>query len=419
MYNVICCMKSEDSYRRILSQYVNDNVNWDNFVFDIDDVKSRFTVNIYDLAIVDVRLWWKDEVIEFFAKQKVQTILFQGDFEDTLNQLYQVCIKTIEPDKNDAKYQVPESSTIANKPSRVSYIEKQIRVEVPVYKAVYAGIPNQLIIITNLSKRAGSTFITLNLAKLLSRLKILNCVIEPPIDKPYIFETVGLDEKLKESSNDENIKYISYPHLINENRKLQKDKEFIYDSTVWLVPDSRLPIINDWDYFKMMKLIYTSKKASTYLVDCGSNLDHESIEPIISEADMIIVVIDPMPTECMQNEELLEKFFEMKRTDLPVEFVINNFTTGVNKEELIDFIRIQPLAYIPAIDKRYIHEAIYNYKVPFEIKAVEDILSKPFYSIVKKLIPADLLKNYYSYSEKDVVKKFNLKNILRRRENEV
>lgn len=413
-------MKSRDSYNRIINQYDKNNVEWEEHVTDIDYVKSKFTVTEFDCAVIDNRLWWKDDAVEFFNKNNVHVILFQGDFDDIYDKLTQYCSPQNDPDDDILENQVLDSSTnFTNIKEELndSFIDKTVKVEVPVYKSVYAGIPNQLVLVANLSSRAGSTFVTLSLAKLLSNLQVLTCVIEPPIDKPYIFDTVGIDVKYKSVSVDDNSEFISYPHLINENKKVIKDKEFIYDGIIWLVADARKPFIPDWDYYKMMKLIYASKRASTYLVDCGSHLDHKSIRPIVNEADLVLIVVDPMPTECMQNEALLEELFEMKKSGLPIEFVVNRYSNGVNKEQLNDYLRVSPLCYIPTVDSKYIHEAIYNYKLPMEMKNVAETLDKPLYYIIKKLIPSELLHSYFSASETTKTNKFNIFNLIRRKQN--
>lgn len=417
MYHVICCMKSKDSYNRIKSQYERKNVEWEDFIYDLDDIKSKFTVTDFDLAVIDTRLWWNDDAIEFFNRRNIQVVLFQGDFEEVLKQLYQICSLENDPEKEkvNIENQVLDSGTEIMPQIKEKIVEKSVRVEVPVYKSVYAGLTNQLILVANLSKRAGSTFLTLNLAKLLSNLKILTSVIEPPIDKPYIFDTVGLDVRIKKSNSTKESGFISFPHIIAENRTITRDKETIEDGILWLVADSRKPLIKSWDYYKMMKLIYASKKASINLVDCGSNLEHESLKPIISEADLVLVLVDPLPTECMQNEDLLNELFNMKKSGIPVEFVVNRWTSGVNKEELIDFLKVTPLATLPAIDLKYIHEAIYNYRIPFENKTVEETFSKPFYQIIKKFIPADMLKNFCSQKDVEIAKYSLFNNIFKRK----
>jgi MinD-like ATPase involved in chromosome partitioning or flagellar assembly len=443
---IVCCVKSKESYNRIINQFKQKNVEWEDYILELDDVKAKMVFTEYDLAIIDVRLWWKDEAIEFFEKKDIQVIIFQGDFEEVLTQLQNIIPDVPEP----VEEKVPESSTIfEDKPKN-----ETIYIDRPVYKPVYGGFSNRLVFIANLSSRAGSSFLTLNLSRMLAKLDILTSVIEPPINKPYYFDTVGIDERLKRESNGkEEPEFYSYPHIISAGKKLFKDRETIIDGIIWLVSDSRKPLIcdkkdvsnaldsikealsnneqdkiikaaddlmqahNRWDYFKMMKLIYASKKAVVNIVDCGGNLEHESIKNTLSEPDLILIVVDPLPTECMQNERLLEELISMKKSGYPIEFVVNRWASGINREQLLDFLRITPLATVPYIDSRYIYDAIYNYRLPIDNSEVETAFNKPFSTIIKRIVPTELIKGPTQQEAEEVKGKgifSKIKGILRR-----
>lgn len=397
MIFIICCMKSKISYNRLKTQFDN-NYSWEDYIDDLDEVQEKLIFNYYDLAIIDEKLWWKNEVIDLLKKKSVKIIKFQGDFEEIEHKVNELYPKQLEDtdSKNKEKF---EEANKNNDDREIRYIEKEIiiekQVKVPVlkYKSIYTGIQSKLIAILNLSDDAGSTFITLNLAKALSEYNILTSVIEPPIKKTDIFDIIGLEYRLNKISEGESLKFYSYAHHINDGEKLEKDRETIEDGIVWLVPDPRKPLIKNWDYYKMMKLIYASKKAPITLIDCGNNFEHESIKPILSEVDMVLVVIDPLPSEIMNNVDKLDELIEMKEKGLNVEFVINKWNSGVDKKMLLQFLKISPIMYIPFIDIDLVYGAIYKCKIPYSIHEVKDKLEKQFTHFIKKVIPIELINN--------------------------
>jgi hypothetical protein len=414
-------MKSKDSFNRVINQYTPPNVEWEEYVSDIEEIQEKIVFKEYDLAIVDEKIWWKDEAIELFNRKGVEVIIFQGDFEEVLEK-----VKELIPEEQEEEFEIEEfNEEVLNfsteeqevKVKEVEktedtrevkyihtkeYIDRPVNVPVPVYKSMYTSIGNKLIVIANLSKRAGATFLTLNLAKAIADLDILVSIIEPPIDLPYIFDTIGLENRLNDISEDAkgSLNYYSYPHEILEKTKIKKERETINDGIVWMVPDSRKPIIPKWDYYNMMKLIYASRKASVTLIDAGDNLEHEAIKPILSEADLVLIVVDPLPTECMQNNDKLEELIMLRNKEgVPIQFAINHWNTGVDKKQFIDFLKVEPMMYIPQIDSNYIYKSIYDCKIPYDDIDVKMLLDKPFYYVIKNLIPKELLSNLESKKE--------------------
>lgn len=413
MVNLVCCMKSKDSYNRIINFQENKRIEWEEFINDIDDIREKMLYTNYDIAIIDEKLWWKDECIELLNRKGVKVIIFQGDFEEVTNQI----IKEL-PDEEPVIEQVLNFSTedntkILNKPienepeikyiPKIEYIEREVKVPVTVYQSVYAGIQNKVILVLNLTERAGSTFFSLNLAKAFASNNILTSVVEPPLKTPYIFDSVGLDKRLNITDENSN-KFYSYAHEIFDNKKIESNREAINDGIVWIVPDPKLPKIKEWDYLKMMKLLYVSKRASINIIDCGYSYKNKCVQEILSEADMILVIIDPLPADIMQNDETLEELITMKKDGFPIEFIINKWNKGVNKKELLNFLDIIPLMYVPYISPEFVYKATYNCKIAYEYEEVKEDLQDIFLRLIEKFVPKDLLKKDSTKENKNLFK---------------
>lgn len=425
MINLICCIRSPESFSRIYDTFKDDNnFELEDSIKDFENVQENITIKQYDLAVIDKKLPWKDSALDLFNKKDIRIIIFKGDFRKTINDIYKL-FPEIEEAKELLKKGDLQSKHEGTSKQQVKYIvkekliEKEIKVDTPVYREIYKGIENKLIIITGLSKKAGSTFLSINLAKALAGLKIRTSIIEPPIDTPYLFDYMGLDGKLDTSGPEYN--FYSYPHVINNGVKPLRDMETIIDDIIWIIPDSRMNIIENWDSLKMMKLLYASKRAPISIIDIGTNIEHESIDPILTSADMILAVINPQPVELKQNKDRLETLLKLKKEGYPVEFVINFYNSSINRKVLSNYLKISPSIFIPAINHEHTYKAGYKNKIPLDYPEVEELLFKPLSGIIKTIIPLELfretLKDKSSFSSSNIIqilkeRLINLKNFL-------
>lgn len=261
------------------------------------------------------------------------------------------------------------------------------------------GSLRKIIVIGNLSKRAGASFITLNLAASLSESGNFPCIVEPPLGLPYLFDTIGIEQRLNNVYLENQDSFYSFPHAIKDGI-IERKKETIIDNILWMILDSRKPIIEDWDEDNMMELLYCTRKADTVLIDVGSYLKHDSLKQILNIADHVLIVIDPLPAEIMQNNKKLEYLKNQKLKGMPVSFIINRFTKGITRNELLNFLDIEPISFIPAVNASMIHEAIYKCEVPYFNTKVKDVLQGPFISLISRLAGENLEKEKSNFFKK-------------------
>jgi len=244
--------------------------------------------------------------------------------------------------------------------------------------------------VINLSKGAGSTFVTLNLAKAISESSLKVAVIEPPVRKPTIYDTIGIEKQIYDIY-DEDIFY-SYPHVIQREEEAEREREVLLDGIYWIVPDPRIKEIEKWDSYKMLKLINSSRKASINIIDIGNDYKHESISDILGNLDMIIVVIDPFPSKIINNEEKLDNLKKLENKGLNIKYVINKDNKGVNKKTMLKFLEINPLTYIPFISPEIVYKSFYDCEIPYSNSKGNEELKEAYYEILKHLVPTDLLE---------------------------
>ena len=276
MSNIICCLNIKESYVRIINHFKgHPYINFEEYVYDIEEVKSKFLYKKWQYAVVDRKLPWREQAENFFKKNNIEIIYFNDDYSEVISSIKNKVPKPPEDDI-DKSYVRPFKGT------GVRYVEKPITKIVE--RKIYTGIEKKLIIVSSLSKCAGATTITLSLAKYLSNLGILSSVIEPPIE-PTIFNWIGIEEIIDKSGEYCEDSFYSYPHEIASEKRIKNKAEFIFDNIVWIVPDDRKEAIDNWGYNQMLKLIYVSNIAPITFIDVGDNLNHEAIRPLLSLVD--------------------------------------------------------------------------------------------------------------------------------------
>ena len=378
---IICCLNIKESYARITNHFKgHPYIGFEEFTGDIDEVKNKFLYKKWQYAVVDRKLPWKDEAVKFFKKNNIPIIYFDDDYQEVIRSIKDKVTKPLE-DEIDDSYERPFKGT------EVRYVEKPITKIVE--RKIYTGIEKKLIIVSNLTRCSGATTITLSLAKYLSNLGILSSVIEPPIDSPAIFNCIGIAERLSKSGEGYEDNFYSYPHEIASGKRIKNKAEFIFDNIVWIVPDDRKEVVDNWKYDQMLKLIYISNIAPITLIDVGDNLNHEAVRPLLSLVDLVLVVIDPFPTNFYINRNKLLNLEKLKSDGCPINFIMNKWNSGIEEKEFLDFIKVKPLAFIPAIDLGILYKANYQYKIPLCYKEVSDLLDKPLAKICSLFIPKE------------------------------
>lgn len=204
---------------------------------------------------------------------------------------------------------------------------KKVKTKVKTERIVeqtYISIPQNTIGIVDLSYKAGSTFVSMNLAKIFSSYNISVSVLDNPIykkGKVYLFDYLGIDAAPDEEESD---LFYSVPHMIHQNKKVERERIYSKDDIHWLVTDYQKGYIKDWTYEQVLKYIHLSKSLVTIL-DLGriEKSTDESFYKILSELDLVLVIVDPLPQEMLANIEQFQEYNNLLNNGGPIKFVFN------------------------------------------------------------------------------------------------
>jgi len=386
---IICCLNIKESYARITNHFKGHSyIGFEEFIDDIDEVKNKSLYKKWNCAVVDRKLPWYEQAVKFFKKNNIDIIYFNDDYGKVIASINEMVPEPAEDNNSGGK----ENLGDLNKACRIRYIEKPTTKIVE--KKIYTGIEKKLIIVSGLTRCAGSTTITLNIAKYLSNLGILSSVIEPPIGSPTIFNWVGIEDRLDRSGKDGDGNFYSYPHEISCGNRIRSKAEYVFDGISWIVADDRKEQIKKWEHNQMLQLVYASGTTPITLIDIGGSLFHESVKPLLSIVDLVLVVIDPFPTSCKIESGRLSELLKLKNDGYPINFIVNKWNSGIDKKEFLDFIGVKPLAFIPAIDLALLYKANCQYRMPLSYREVSDVMESPLKEISSLFIPEEFSSDF-------------------------
>ncbi|QUI21257.1 protein kinase [Vallitalea pronyensis] len=250
-------------------------------------------------------------------------------------------------------------------------------------QTLYQGIKPQTIGVISLTPRAGSTFLSVNLASALAHRNILVSLIEFPYNEPYIYDLIGV-------SNYTTISYYPVLQEINNNNMIYRDEITVIDDIMYLIHDPTREPIDHWDDDKSTKLLYAAKDSLISIVDIGYH--YSLIEPILHEFDLIFVMYHAMPPEIMANYRLFEKIMAYGRKRNNVRFILNNDNEGIHKKELHQYLGIKPDLSIPRLPEEWIYGSAYKKKVPYQLSKYRGTFDTLFDPIYKEIMPKELWK---------------------------
>ena len=147
------------------------------------------------------------------------------------------------------------------------------------------------------------------------------------------------------------------------------------------------------------------KSSSLNIVDLGDRLFDTSVINIIEQFYMILVIIDPMIPNVLNNFENLEKIKSLQEKEgIHVEYIINKYSTGIDNNDLLSFLDVKPIAYIPYINSKNIYKAVYEADLPCNFSDVKNELYPAFNKLIKIIVPKEIYEQK-TYKNKKLINK--------------
>ncbi|MDR1134654.1 MAG: hypothetical protein LBL49_00520 [Clostridiales Family XIII bacterium] len=101
----------------------------------------------------------------------------------------------------------------------------------------------------------------------------------------------------------------------------------------------------------------------------------ECFRRLFRDMSLLIFVVDPAPSKLLGGGKRLSLVKELEHAGIKVLYVVNMFQRGVNRKELLNFLKPARKATIGYIPADAIYEAEYNCKNPFQMPAVKEAVT--------------------------------------------
>ncbi|MFE8703937.1 hypothetical protein ACFYKX_25525 [Cytobacillus sp. FJAT-54145] len=354
-----------------------------------------------DLAILDSKFEFYEETRDLFFRFNKDVIEFTSDFESVLDEVatysafYESEVEEEEQEQTIEK-EVPDFTEYKNKLKEFPPMEREVVVEVrkeiiekEVERISYTNVPSKLIVVASLWSGAGSTFIGTNLARAVSNRGVQVSYIEYPTMTPYMFDYINIT--LREEID--KFQYIDLAKAITTKGIIPRGRAWIDKGVQWVLNDPRTPRVSEWNFEKMLKLIY-SLSSPIVIVDISTIWEEEHVKGLLHQADHIFLCIEPdvAKINCLADKRKESKFFEYlqnvkEEENIPFDLIVTKMNDGVKRSEWCSALPIKPIAEFEYIPYSTLCKSLWKSEFLYDDEGFIDEFETNYSPILKVLLP--------------------------------
>jgi len=120
------------------------------------------------------------------------------------------------------------------------------------------------------------------------------------------------------------------------------------------------------------------------IISCDFEM-HGQVMELLPDMDVLIVVIDPMPSSLLAGFQMLAYCKSLEEKGHRIFWIVNKDNGGINKRELHQFLKLKELHYIPLIKGDELYSAEYNCLLPISSRQIRIALESPLNKIIKSI----------------------------------
>lgn len=228
--------------------------------------------------------------------------------------------------------------------------------------------------IVGISAGAGAGFITGCLARHLANTREHSPVVIE-LGKGSLYDSFGMDKRFAGRT------YFRFYEAIRENKCI-RGKRNMDEGINWILKSPQEGKISLT--FEQKLRVISFARGDVILCDLSG--ESEPDYQLLQSMDQVIAVIDPMPSKMLEGYHNLcnLKAMEIERRDMI--YVINKMNGGVNRRQMLDFLKIRKPVYLPLVSPESTYTAEYNCKIPYLMSEVKSALRNPLGEIVSMLL---------------------------------
>jgi MinD-like ATPase involved in chromosome partitioning or flagellar assembly len=238
----------------------------------------------------------------------------------------------------------------------------------------YAEMDKLKVGIIGISAGAGVSFLTGCIARYLANTgKHKPAVIE--LGGGSLYDSFGMDKRFADRS------WFRFYEALAEDRSIRGVRN-MDEGINWILrsPDEGAISLA---YEQKLRLI-SHARGDVILCDLSGeeNPDFE----LIRSLDQLIAVIDPMPSKMLEGYKTLCNIKMLDTEKEGLIFAVNKMNRGVNRRQMLDFLKVKKPVFLPLVNPENIYTAEYNCKIPYALGEVKNALQNPLGEIAAALV---------------------------------
>ena len=180
--------------------------------------------------------------------------------------------------------------------------------------------------------------------------------------KPLLYDSLGMDRRF--AGRD----FVRFYKLIKDGCDI-RGLTNVDERINWVLPtpeDTDGGLLTETDALRLVNNIPGD------IVVC--DLPSGTAGALASDADILICVIDPLPSRLLAAEEYIEEIKKLEAAGKRLIWLVNKYNSGINKRELAAFLRLRETAQFPLIPGEILCNAEYTCRLPCSIREVNELL---------------------------------------------
>lgn len=222
---------------------------------------------------------------------------------------------------------------------------------------------------------AGATFVAVSLAaeaaRICGKAVAFAELVTYYSGKPLTYEMLGMDKRFKMRSFD------SFYSELNRGRYIRKLRNMDQMVNWALAVPSDMQngiVLSAADESRLVNNIY----GDIIICDLGGRFNEKRIH----EMDIVICVVDPLPSRLIANHDMYACLRREEKNGADILWVINKMNSGINLHCLRDYLKIRDTVILPLVPPEYIYTAEYNCRIPIDQREVRHELEGVFDQII-------------------------------------
>lgn len=238
-----------------------------------------------------------------------------------------------------------------------------------------------------LCQGAGATLVATSTGKLLSgnkdiKVSFVEIVKEKDVGSKYTYDSLGIDKRFA----GRNFNDLFQLNLMGE---ITRGITNIDDGINWILHKPKVKMVGNNNSEALnagrnsdnLRII---NNAAGDIIICDFEI-HSQMMELLVDMDVLIVVIDPMPSSLLAGFQMLAYCKSLEEKGRRIFWVINKDNGGINKRELHQFLKLKELYYIPLIKGDELYSAEYNCLLPISSRQIRIALENPLNKIIKSI----------------------------------